>query len=69
MPIIKANKGMNLKEMLRFPFNIENRVQIRPHITVKSQSLPRPLKKKKKKPPNKEDRVKLSILCHMTPVR
>lgn len=48
MPIIKANKGMNLKEMLRFPFNIENRVQIRPHITVKSQSLPRPLKKKKK---------------------
>lgn len=68
MPIIKATKVTNLKAMLRFPFNLEYRVQIRPHTTAKSQRLPCPLKKKKN-PPNKEDRVKLSKLCCMTPVR
>lgn len=48
MPIIKATKVTNLKAMLRFPFNLECRVQIRPHTTAKSQRLPCPLKKKKK---------------------
>lgn len=47
MPIIKATKVTNLKAMLRFPFNLEYRVQIRPHTTAKSQRLPCPLKKEK----------------------
>lgn len=67
MPIIKATKVTNLKAMLRFPFNLEFKLDL--ILLLSPKDYPVPLKKKKKNPPNKEDRVKLSKLCCMTPVR
>ena len=59
---------MNVKKMLRFPFNTELKLDRVSLLSPKDYPASLKKKNKQKKPPNKEDRIKLSQLCPMTPV-